>query len=365
MDVDVDCIVAGAGVVGLAVARSLAQRGLDVLVLERADQIGTETSSRNSEVIHAGIYYATGSLKHSLCVRGKAMLYNYCAAKKIAHAQVGKLIVATMPDDLVKLAHYERLAGANGVAIERISGQAAREMEPELRCIEALWSPSTGIVDSHGFMLSLLADIELAGGSLVYRARVSGVAPTGTGIVVTTEDSTITCRSFVNSAGLEAQSVAAATLGIAPTSIPPAQYVIGHYYALVGRSPFSHLIYPTPGEGSLGIHVTLDLEGRTRFGPDARWIDRVDYRFDDSRREAFLRSIADYYPGVRDRQVTPGYTGIRPVLVGHGEPAGDFAVSDAQDHGVPGVINLFGIESPGLTAALALGEYVSARVADD
>lgn len=362
MDTDVDCIVAGAGIVGLAIARSLAQGGREVLVLERGEHIGSETSSRNSEVIHAGVYYPKNSLKSTLCIRGRDLLYAYCEERSVAHARLGKLIVATRPEETKTLDAYLELAAETGVELVPRTPAEVAELEPELECAAALWSPATGIVDSHELMLSLVADVEAAGGMIVCHTEITGVGPQAGGIAVGTEDTTIAADAFVNSAGLGAQKLARATAGIDDAFIPPEHYAVGHYYTLVGRSPFSHLVYPTARSGGLGIHVTLDLAGQARFGPDVRWLTGVDYDFDNSRLDDFKASIADYYPGIRDRELAPGYTGIRPKVVGPGEPAGDFEISGEREHGVPGVVNLFGIESPGLTAALAIGEYVAAEL---
>ena len=359
MNTDVDCIVAGGGVVGLAVARALARAGTEVIVLERAGHIGTETSSRSSEVVHAGIYYPPGSLKSTLCVRGRDLLYDFCERKGIAYARLGKLIVATDAADRAKLDYYQARAAAAGVELTQLSAVEARELEPELRCAAALWSPMTGIVDSHELMLGLLADIEARDGTIVCNTEVGGVTPSNEGFNVVTNDGTIGSRMFVNSAGLGAQALARRISGLGASLIPPEYYAIGHYYTLVGRSPFRHLVYPTAGDHGLGIHVTLDTAGQARFGPDVRWLDDVNYAFDDSRRDEFISAVATYYPDVRNRELAPGYTGIRPKLVGPGQPAADFVVSGVDQHGIPGLINLFGIESPGLTAALAIGEYVA------
>lgn len=358
MQFDVDSIVAGAGVVGLAIGRELARQGRDVLVVERAERFGSETSSRNSEVIHAGIYYPRGSLKSRLCLRGRDLLYGYCAEKKVAHSRIGKLIVATGPEQNKKLDHYLELAARTGVVLERRSAADIRQLEPELICTGGLWSPATGVVDSYEFMLALAADLEAAGGSLVLRTPVEGATAGSEGIEVRTEDTAITCRQLINSAGFSAPALARSTTGVAASSIPDAFYSIGHYYSLVGKSPFTHLVYPTPRGGGLGVHVTLDLAGQARFGPDVRWIDTPDYRFDDSRQEEFRRAIEAYYPGIRERQLVPAYTGIRPKIVPKGDPPADFAISTDREHGARGVINLYGIESPGLTAALAIAEMI-------
>lgn len=358
MQFDVDSIVVGAGVVGLAIGRELARQGRDVLVVERAERFGSETSSRNSEVIHAGIYYPPGSLKSRLCLRGRDLLYGYCEEKKVAHSRIGKLIVASRREQYEKLDQYLELAARTGVVLERRSAGEIRQLEPEIQCTGGLWSPATGIVDSHEFMLALAADLETAGGSLVFRTAVEGAMAGSDGIEVRTEDSAITCRQLINSAGLSAPALARSISGVAAGSIPDAFYSIGHYYSLVGTSPFTHLVYPTAGAGGLGVHVTLDLAGQAKFGPDVRWIDTPDYRFDDSRKEEFLGAIEVYYPGIRERQLIPAYTGIRPKIVPKGNPPTDFAISTDREHGAKGVINLYGIESPGLTSALAIAEMI-------
>ncbi|HSG88957.1 MAG TPA: NAD(P)/FAD-dependent oxidoreductase [Pseudomonadales bacterium] len=367
MTPDVDAVVIGAGVVGLAVARALALGGAQVLVLEAADAAGTMTSARNSGVIHAGLYYPTGSLKARLCVDGRRALYRYAAERAIDHARPGKLIVATGEAELGALDAIHRQAGANGVeGVRRLSAADVRALEPEVRAVAGLLSTATGIVDPHDFMVALQGDLEAAGGMVVprtpllaaqavaggFRVDAGGAAPTS-----------LTTRRLVNAAGLEAAAVAARIDGLPAASIPPAFYAVGHYYACSGTLPFSHLVYPVPEAGGLGIHFTLDLGGGGRFGPDVRWIDAVDHRFDDSRRDAFAAAIRRWWPGLDPARLMPAYTGIRPKIVGPGAPAADFALLGPRDHGVPGYVGLHGIESPGLTSALALGDAVAALLA--
>lgn len=359
----VEAVVVGAGVVGLAVARALAVRGHEVMVLERNEAIGQETSSRNSEVIHAGLHYAPGSLKAELCRTGKEMLYAYCTERGIDHRRCGKLIIASNEQQVATLDRIRLNAMANGVLdLGYLSGEEAAAMEPAVVAKGALFSPSSGVVDSHALMVSLLGDIETAGGMVVFRTAVAGMARAGDGFRLSTvgaEAMDLSARLVVNAAGLGAQSLAASLKGV---ETPPLHYAIGHYYALTGRSPFSHLVYPVPEVGGLGVHVTLDLAGQARFGPDLRWIDRIDYTFDDSHRADFVAAVKRYYPGLNESRLYPAYAGIRPKLVGRGEPAVDFRIDGPDFHGVPGLVNLFGIESPGLTACLALGEAVALRL---
>jgi len=362
----VDCVVIGAGVVGLACARALALIGREVIVLEEAGAIGTETSSRNSEVIHAGIYYAPGSAKAALCVQGKALLYRYCEERGVEHRRCGKLIVATTAAQVATLHKIIAQAAANGVHdLRLLTAEEAKAMEPALRCVAALHSPSTGIIDSHGLMHAYQGEAEEYGAVRVLQSPVTGGEIEAKGIVLDVggaEPMRICARTVVNSAGLMAQRTAAALRGFPQDKVPPCYYAKGNYYSLTARSPFSRLIYPVPEAAGLGVHLTLDLAGQARFGPDVEWIAKIDYDVDLRRADGFYRAIRDYWPGLKDGQLAPGYAGIRPKLTGPGQAASDFLIQGPGVHGVAGLINLFGIESPGLTASLALANHV-ARIA--
>ena len=364
----VECIVIGAGVVGIAVARRLALAGREVVVLEAEDAIGTHTSSRNSEVIHAGIYYASGSLKARLCMQGWKALYRYCAERGVAHRRVGKLIVATSERQRPRLEAIRAQAEANGVAdLRALSGAEAKTMEPELACVAAVLSPSTGIIDSHAYMLSLQGDAEDRGAVIALRSPVVSGRVVAGGIELDIggrEPSTIVARLVVNSGGLHAPRVAASIAGVPASNVPPCYYAKGNYYTLAGRSPFSRLVYPVPEAAGLGVHLTLDLAGQARFGPDVEWVESIDYRVDQSRAEDFYRAIRAYWPAIRDGSLQPAYSGIRPKIQAIGEAARDFLIEGPRDHGVPGLVNLFGIESPGLTASLAIADYVAALLRD-
>jgi len=354
----IDCVVIGAGVVGLACARALALAGREVIVLEAAGSIGTETSSRNSEVIHAGIYYPPGSQKAQLCVEGRQLLYRYCEARGVAHRRCGKLIVATGPKQLGTLDKIQAQAAANGVHDLRLLDAAeVKAMESELRCIAALHSPSTGIIDSHGLMLAFLGEAEDHGAMLALRSPVTGGEITPEGIALEVggaEPMRILARTVINNAGLMAPRFAASLKGFPLEKVPPEHFCKGNYYSLAGRSPFTHLIYPVPEAAGLGVHLTLDMAGQARFGPDVEWIVEIDYDVDLRRADGFYRAIRDYWPGLKDGALAQGYAGIRPKLSGPGQAAGDFLIEGPAEHGVPGLVNLFGIESPGLTASLAL-----------
>lgn len=356
----IDTLVVGAGVVGLATARALQRSGRDVLVVERQPQFGSETSARNSEVIHAGIYYPPGSLKARLCVRGRTLLYDYCRTRAIAHRRLGKLIVATAPAEREQLQQYASRARANGVDdLHVLSAAETRALEPAVQACGALLSPGTGIVDAHALMTALLADFEAAGGTLACATELTSVAAIDGGIVATFADGyRLRTDHLVNCAGLDAPALAA-QLGLARSAGPP--YCKAHYYHYRGPSPFSRLIYPVAVKGGLGIHVTLDLAGQLRFGPDVRWVANRDYRFDDSRRAAFIAAIARYFPALDPTRLEPAYTGIRPKLVGPDEPDGDFVI-ELQRFDRARAVHLLGIESPGLTAALALADEVVARL---
>ena len=358
----VDCVVIGAGVVGLAIARAFALARREVIVLDAESAIGTHTSSRNSEVIHAGIYYPPGSAKALMCVKGREMLYRYCEARGVAHRRCGKLIVATEPAQIATLDKIRTQAAANGVNdLRLLAGDEARAMEPELRCVGALYSPSTGIIDSHGLMLAYQGEAEEHGAMLALQSPVSGGEIGSGGIMLEVggaETMQIRAQTVINSAGLTAQRVAAGLRGFPAGKVPPCHYAKGNYYSLAGRSPFTHLIYPVPEAAGLGVHLTLDLAGQARFGPDVEWIAEIDYDVDLRRADGFYRAIRDYWPGLRDGKLAPGYAGIRPKLGGSDKPAADFLIQGPAEHGVPGLVNLFGIESPGLTASLALAELV-------
>jgi len=362
----VDCVVVGAGVVGLAIARSLAQQGHETLVLERHEAFGTETSARNSEVVHAGIYYAAGSLKARLCVPGREQLYEYCRQKGIEHRRYGKLIVATDEAQALQLDGIAAAAARNGVHdLRRLDATEAVQLEPALHCTAALLSPSTGIIDSHGLMLALLGDVEQAGGSLVLQTPVSALRPSAAGVAmqVSQESSpSLQARWVINAAGLEAPQLVSRIEGFPPEHAPKARYAKGNYFTLEGRAPFSRLVYPVPEPGGLGVHLTLDLAGRARFGPDVEWVDWPEYSVDPKRADVFYARIRRYWPALQDGTLSPAYSGVRPKIEGPDGLAADFRIDGPAVHGVPGIINLLGIESPGLTAALALGDYVAAIV---
>jgi L-2-hydroxyglutarate oxidase LhgO len=364
----VECVVIGAGVVGLAVARALALAGIEVMVLEREYGIGFETSSRNSEVIHAGIYYPQGSLKARSCVAGREMLYAYCAERGVPHERLGKLIVACDESELALLEGIRGRALANGVGdLEYIGADELRRIEPALAAIGGLVSPSTGIIDSHALMLAYQGDAEAAGALVVFRAPVEGGRVVRKGFELAiggAEPMRLDCRMLVNCAGLYAPALARRIAGIPAASIPRDYLCRGVYFTLSGRAPFSHLIYPVPEKAGLGVHLTLDLAFQARFGPDVEWIDKIDYTVDPRRGDSFYAAIRRYWPDLPDGALQPGYAGIRPKIVGPGEAAGDFVVQGEDAHGVPGLINLYGIESPGLTASLALAEHVVAHMAD-
>jgi L-2-hydroxyglutarate oxidase LhgO len=363
----IDCVVIGAGVVGLAIARALAMRGRETLVLEAEDAIGTGTSSRNSEVMHAGIYYTPGSAKASLCVAGKHLLYAYCEARDVAHRRCGKLIVAADQEQVKALQKIEATARANGVHdLQWLPAAEAKAMEPALTCVAALLSPSTGIIDSHGVMLAMQADLEDAGGTVALRAPVRRGHCDGHGIHLEAgrdDVVEVSARVVINSAGLHAQEVARRIEGIPAASIPSCVYAKGCYYVLQGKSPFRRLIYPIPIPGGLGVHLTLDLAGQARFGPDVEWVEKLDYTVDPARAERFYGVIRSYWPDLPDGALYPGYAGIRPQLRHPGGPAVDFLIQGPEAHGVPGLVNLYGIESPGLTASLAIAERVADAVA--
>ena len=359
----IECAVIGAGVVGLAIARQLAMSGREVVVLEAEDAFGTHTSSRNSEVIHAGIYYPTGSLKARLCVAGRKALYRYCAEHDVRHRRIGKVIVACDETELPGLKKYKSQAEINGVDdLRMLSVDELAEMEPNVRCVAGFLSPSTGIIDSHGLMLAYLGDAESHGAALALASPVRSGRAESRGIVLEVggaEPMSLQCKIVVNSAGFSAQAVARSIAGVPPGTIPGTYYAIGHYYTLSAPAPFQRLIYPVARQDWLGVHVTIDLGGQVKFGPDFAWIDRVDYRFDGSREAAFYQAIRRYYPGLKDGTLQAGYTGIRPKIHGPGEPAPDWSIQGPRDHGVAGLVNLYGVESPGLTSSLAIADHVA------
>lgn len=361
MTESIDCVVIGAGVVGLAIARALAVSGREVIVLEAADAIGTGASSRNSEVMHAGIYYPPGSLKARLCVAGQRALYRYCDQKQVEHKRIGKIIVAGSEQQIPTLDSYAKLAVANGAdELRMLSAEEVQKLEPEVRCAAGLLSPSTGIIDSHGLMLAYVADLEQAGGTVVFKSPVvSGELRKGEVIlnVGGTSPATLVARSVINAAGLEAQAVSACMAGIDPDLIPRRYLARGHYFTLTGPTPFNRLVYPLANAAGLGVHVTLDLAGRARFGPDVQWIDTVDYTFRPGLAFSFAKAISEYFPPIEEARLQPAYTGIRSKLASDGQPSADFCIRGPREHGSP-YLALYGIESPGLTSSLALARHV-------
>jgi L-2-hydroxyglutarate oxidase LhgO len=362
-----DAVVIGAGVVGLAVARQLALEGREVIILESENAIGTATSSRNSEVIHAGIYYPRGSLKARSCVEGRTLLYQYCEERGIPHMRCGKLIVATDAAQLGELEAIRKKAHANGATdVAWLTLDETHAMEPAVACVGALHSPSTGVVDSHALMLAMLGDAQAHGAMLAFLSRVERARVHNGGAIELevggAEPMHLSARSVVNAAGLTAPSLARRIEGFPADKAPPEFYAKGNYYSLVGRSPFSRLVYPVPEPGGLGVHVTIDLGGQARFGPDVEWIDRIGYEVDPRRAERFYAAIRRYWPGLPDGALAPGYAGIRPKIAGPKDPAPDFVIQGPDEHGVPGLVNLFGIESPGLTASLSLALDVARRL---
>lgn len=360
----VDCVVIGAGVIGLAVARALARVGREVLVLEAAEAIGTGTSSRNSEVVHAGIYYPRDSLMARFCVAGKWALYGFCRDHGIAFSNCGKLIVATDDAEAAQLVAIQARAAANGVNdLRLLDRQEARAMEPALECVAAVHSPTTGIVNSHGFMLALQGEAEAAGTFFAFHAPVLGGAAEEGGVrldVGGAEPVELRARLVINCAGLHAPDLARKIVGMPASAIPTPYYAKGSYFTLAGRSPFSRLIYPVPVAGGLGVHLTIDLGGQARFGPDVEWVDRLDYDVDPARADGFYAAIRRYWPGLPSGALQPGYAGIRPKIVPPAVAKQDFVVQGPAMHGIPGLIHLFGIESPGLTAALAIADHTAA-----
>jgi L-2-hydroxyglutarate oxidase LhgO len=362
-------LVVGAGVVGLAVARAAGIAGHDVVVAEAASGIGTGVSSRNSEVIHAGLYYPTGSRRAYHCPRGRRMLYDFCVSHGVPHRKCGKLVVATNADEIGRLEAVHKQAQVNGVErVEIVDAAAAKGLEPALACVAAMHSPETGIIDSHHFMLALRGDLEDRGGMVAFASLIERLKPAPGGgwdaALAGSEPQWLGFDAVVNCAGLGAQRLARATEGYPAERVPRLVLAKGNYFAFAGRPVFSRLIYPVPVPGGLGVHVTLDLAGRMRFGPDVEWIEREDYDVDASRALAFYQRIRDYWPGLPDNSLAPDYCGIRPKLTGPGETAADFMIEGPAQHGLARIVHLFGIESPGLTCALSIAEEVTASLAD-
>ncbi len=357
----VEAVVIGAGVVGLAIARALALRGREVLILEAAGRCGSGVSSRNSEVIHAGIYYPRDSLKARLCVAGRDRLYDFCIEHGIAHRRCGKLIVASNESQLPELERIRAAALANGVELSSLGRAETLALEPALRCAAALHSPLTGIIDAHGYMLALLGQAESRGALLVCDSAVTGLALRTDGFLIAVNGAapTLHARAVINSAGLSAPQVARLMEGFPTERVPTAYFAKGSYFALAGRAPFGRLIYPLPIPGGLGVHLTLDLAGRARFGPDVQWVAELDYTVDAQRAAGFYAAVRAWWPALADGALEPAYSGIRPKITGPGEPGADFRIDGQAAHGVPGLVHLFGIESPGLTASLAIAEHVA------
>ncbi len=366
MTESIDCAVIGAGAIGLAIARALALRGHEVIVLEETDTIGSDISSRNSEVIHAGIYYPAGSLKARLCVAGREMLYTYCAERGVEHKRCGKLIVASDDGQIPKLEDLRQKAKANGVDnLEWLDAAEINNMEPAVRAVAALHSPSSGIMDSHRLMLAYQGDTEDCGGVIAFKAPVWGGRMEGDAMVIQVhgdEPMELACNIVINSAGLGAQALASSFDFVPPETIPPRYLAKGTYFVLSGRSPFRRLVYPVPEPGGLGVHVTLDLGGQTRFGPDVEWVEEINYDVDPGRADKFYKAIRSYWPDLPDDALQPGYAGVRPKVSAPGEPAADFIIQGSEVHGVKGLVNLYGMESPGLTASLAIAEEVAKRL---
>ncbi|MGF9694981.1 NAD(P)/FAD-dependent oxidoreductase [Rhizobium sp. 0TCS1.26] len=366
---DIDAVVVGAGLIGLACARELALSGASVLILEGETAIGTGTSSRNSEVIHAGLYYPHGSLKARLCLEGRERLYDFCQTHGVAHRRCGKLIVASTEQELPVIENLRQKGEANGCTdLRLLSADEARRLEPSLACVGALLSPSTGIIDSHAYMLALQGDAEDAGAQIALRAPLLSARIEPEGFIVSAggaDPLELSCRMLINAAGLAASTVAGSIEGLAPQHIPPTRYAKGSYFMLTGKAPFTHLIYPAPHAHGLGVHLTLDLGGQARFGPDVEWVETIDYAVDPARRAGFDAAIRRYWPDLPDDALVPGYSGIRPKISEPADPAADFRVDGPQIHGVAGLVNLFGIESPGLTASLAIAGHVADLILPD
>jgi len=371
---DVETVVVGAGVVGLAIARALARAGQEVLVLERHGRIGSETSARNSEVIHAGLYYPPGSLRAKLCVAGKALLYDFCAETGVTHNRCGKLLVATQDVEIARLEAIAANAAKNGVNdLRRLSAAEARQLEPEVACVAAYLSPSTGVIDSHALMLALEGHLTARGGEVVLNTDVTGLSAPGDAgetfrieTLSAGERSALTAKNLVLAAGFGGTDLGRMLTYRQDYRVPRTYPAKGHYFSLSGRAPFTHLVYPMPQGAWLGVHLTLDVTGRAKFGPDIEWKDEVTYDFEDpegERRITFEHEIRRYWPGLPAGALQPDYVGVRPKIYRPGEPVADFAIHGAAKHGIAGLVALYGIESPGLTASLAIGDYVAALLA--
>jgi L-2-hydroxyglutarate oxidase LhgO len=362
IDYEIDCVVAGAGAIGLAIARELAQAGREVIVLEAGDAFGHGVSSRSSEVIHAGMYYTPGTLRAKLCVEGKWLLYEFMEKHNVAHKRCGKLIAATSEEEILILEGIMERAPVNGVDdLTLLDARQAVGLEPELFCHAAILSPSTGMMDSHGIMVALLGEAENAGATLVLKTPVTGGVVGGKQLQINVggeEPMTIGCNLFINSTSLNAPAVAASLEGLAAEQVPTAYYGKGSYFSMSGKAPFSRLIYPCPMVGGLGVHLTVDVGGQARFGPDVEWVDAPDYQVDPARAEDFYACVRRYWPGLPDGALQPAYAGVRPKIVGPGSPTQDFRIDGPEQHGVPGLVNLFGMESPGLTSCMAIGRHV-------
>ncbi len=360
MSKDFDAVIIGAGVIGLAIAYSLAKRGMEILIVERNGTFGEETSSRNSEVIHAGIYYSAGSLKARLCVEGKEMLYAYCKSNKVPFQKTGKLIVATTNAELETLNAIKQKAAQNGVTdLQQLCPSEIKTLEPQLFAIGALFSPSTGIIDTHQYMLSLVGKIQELGGMIAYRSAFLSAKEIDNGYKVTCEDGEVSCTNLINASGLEGQEVARHINSLSDETIPKRYLTKGSYFTMAKPSPFKHLIYPVPNTASLGVHVTLDLAGQIRFGPDQEWVDGIDYAVDPARANGFYDAIRKYYPTLEDNCLHAAYSGIRPKIQGPTDGMKDFEIQGPSDHGQQRLVSLYGMESPGLTSSLAIGEYVA------
>ncbi|MBY0508543.1 MAG: NAD(P)/FAD-dependent oxidoreductase [Rhodospirillaceae bacterium] len=360
-----DCVVIGAGVVGLATARAMARKGREVLILESEDAFGTATSSRNSEVIHAGIFYVHGSLKERLCIEGRDKLYSFCDAYGVTYKRTTKLVYAEDDSHLDGLKKLQNHAAESGVYMTWMSRDDVQRIEPNLECAAALHSPLTGIVDSHAYMLALLGDAEQNGAAIAYNSPVTGGRADGDGVILDVGGDaamSLKAATVINCAGLGAQGLSSAITGIKTGSVPPQHYAKGNYFYLSGKPPFTRLIYPLPGKASLGLHYTLDLSGQGRFGPDIEWVKTLDYQVDEGREASFYEAIRKYWPGLPDGALRPGYSGIRPKIQGPGDPAKDFVIQTPAETGVNGFVALYGIESPGLTSSIAIADYVADRV---